>query len=163
MSIPTNKIINRQEILKKDEAFQRNILIKLQEQHRPIARALWNEHQSRLYPDLLNISNEPTVANLLQNSMESLNSEDSLQIQVLAQANLLTITDGQTASYILDRLNGQEKSSINESFPSIVALIRDNYLKMSKKTFLRLICEKTFESADEKWKKHIQNPHIPHP
>jgi hypothetical protein len=82
--------------------------------------------------------------------MESINQEDCLQIQYLARPNLLPIADVETTNHILDRLDDNENVAMNENFPEIVDLIKFNYLKISKKTFIRLVKEKTFESGDEK-------------
>jgi hypothetical protein len=151
MSIPSNKPVDKREILKRDERVQRDIILKLQEQNRPVAVALWAEHQKTLYPDIMHVSNAPTLQNLLANSQESLNQQDSLQLSYIARTNLLSITDNneEITNYILDRLDDNERNAMNENFPEIVELVKTNYIKMSKKTFIRLIREKTFESGEE--------------
>jgi sulfur relay (sulfurtransferase) DsrC/TusE family protein len=152
MSIPSNKPVDKREILKRDERVQRDIILKLQEKNRPVAEALWAEHQKTLYPDIMHVSNAPTLQNLLANSQESLNQEDSLQISYLARTNLLSITDNdeEITNFILDRLDDNERNAMNENFPEIVDLVKTNYIKMSKKTFIRVIKEKTFESGEDK-------------
>jgi sulfur relay (sulfurtransferase) DsrC/TusE family protein len=151
MSIPSNRPVNKREILKRDERVQRDIILKLQERNRPIAESMWAEHQKTLYPDIMHVSNAPTLQNLLANSQESLNQEDSLQISYLARTNLLSITDNdeEITNYILDRLDDNERVAMNENFHEIVEVVKTNYIKMSKKTFIRLIREKTFNSGEE--------------
>jgi hypothetical protein len=152
MSIPTNRPVDKREILKRDERVQRDIILKLQEKNRPVAEALWAEHKKTLYPDIMHVSNALTLQNLLANSQESLNQEDSLQISYLARTNLSSITDNdeEITNFILDRLDDNERNAMNENFPEIVELVKTNYIKMSKKTFIRLIREKTFESGEDK-------------
>jgi sulfur relay (sulfurtransferase) DsrC/TusE family protein len=152
MSIPSNRPVDKREILKRDERVQRDIILKLQEKNRPVAEALWAEHQKTLYPDIMHVSNAPTLQNLLANSQESLNQEDSLQISYLARTNLLSITDNdeEITNFILDRLDDNERNAMNENFPEIIELVKTNYIKMSKKTFIRLIKQQTFESGEDK-------------
>jgi hypothetical protein len=125
--IPTNTVVNRQSLLAQDQARNRAVAINLQNKFIPTRDALWLEHQYLLYPDIMHISNTPTLQNLLANEMESNNQDDTLQTENLARQNLSSITDEKTTEYILDRLTMDDMNNLNQNFPQILRLIKEKY------------------------------------
>ena len=56
--------------------------------------------------------------------------------------NLLTITDQDTANYILDRLNDDDINNMNQHFPSILKTIKTKYTNMNKDKFIDIVKSK---------------------
>jgi hypothetical protein len=77
--ISGSKIVDKNKVLVKDEALQRQIAINLQKKFAPISKAIFREEQALRYPNTVNISNEPTLGMLIANNKESAINSDSLQ------------------------------------------------------------------------------------
>jgi hypothetical protein len=103
--IPGSKIVDKNAILVRDEAIQRQISINLQKKFDPISKALFREEQALRYPNTINISNEPSLGMLIASERDSALNNDSLQSYSIARNQLLTIADSSTTDYILDRLD----------------------------------------------------------
>jgi hypothetical protein len=56
-------------------------------------KAIFKEKQMELYPNLLQVSNEPSLANLIANERDSGLNSDGLQSYSLAKNNIMTIAD----------------------------------------------------------------------
>jgi hypothetical protein len=138
--IPTNKFVNQKNLLAQDEARNRAVAINLQNKFIPTRDALWLEHL--LYPDIMHISNTPSLQNLLANEMESNNQDDTLQTENLARQNLSSITDEKTTEYILDRLSMDDMNNLNQNFPQILRLIKEKYTNMNKNKFIDIVKSK---------------------
>jgi hypothetical protein len=108
-----SKIVDKNKILAKDEANQRQITINLQNKFKPIAEAMFREEQSLRYPNTLLVSNEPTVAMLIADDRDSDINSDTLQSYSLARNQLLTISTPEIADFILDRLDDLEIQTLN--------------------------------------------------
>jgi hypothetical protein len=106
LSMAGSKVVDKNTILAKDEAVQRQRSISLQKKFDPISRAMFKEKQNKLCPNLLQVSQEPSLANLIANERDSGLNSDSLQSYSLAKNNLMTIADEDTSDFILDRLSG---------------------------------------------------------
>ena len=141
-SVPTNHFVDKNTLLAQDLARNRQITLNLQQKFAPISDALWSEHQQALYPDMLQVRNPPSLVNLLANTLESTNQTDSLQLEALGMTNLLTITDQDTANYILDRLNDDDINNMNQNFPSILKTIKTKYTNMNKDKFIDIVKSK---------------------
>ncbi len=133
--IPTNKFVNQKNLLAQDEARNRAVAINLQNKFIPTRDALWAEHQSNIYPDIMHVRNIPTLQNILANELESTNQNDSLQTENLAKQNLSTITDEATIEYILDRLSMDDMNNLNQNFPQILRTIKEKYKNINKNKF----------------------------
>jgi hypothetical protein len=140
--IPTNKFVNQKSLLAQDETRNRAVAINLQNKFIPTRDALWLEHQYLLYPDIMHISNTPSLQNLLANEMESNNQDDTLQTENLARQNLSSITDEATTEYILDRLSMDDMNNMNQNFPQILRLIKEKYTNMNKNKFIDIVKSK---------------------
>jgi hypothetical protein len=147
-SIAGSKIVDKKAILAKDEAVQRNIAINLQKKFDPISKAMFREKQLELYPNLLQVSNEPSLANLIANERDSGLNSDGLQSYSLAKNNLMTIADEETSNYILDRLNDEQIQTLNQGFPGFVKTLRDNYKNIDKNKFIDLVKSDTLNIPD---------------
>ena len=143
--IPRNKFIDQRTSLAQDLAQTRQITLNLQKKAEPISDAQWREHQLTLYPDLLMVSNHPSLANLLANNLETTNQSDSLQLENLGMSNLITITDQETANYIMDRLDDVDIDYMNQNFPTILKLIKTKYSKMNKDKFIEIVKSQSTE------------------
>ena len=141
-SVPTNHFVDKNTLLAQDLARNRQITLNLQQKFAPISDALWSEHQQALYPDMLQVQNPPSLVNLLANTLESTNQTDSLQLEALGMTNLLTITDQDTANYILDRLNDDDINNMNQHFPEILKTIKTKYTNMNKDKFIDIVKSK---------------------
>jgi hypothetical protein len=119
-SIAGSKIVDKKAILSRDEAVQRQIAIKLQNKFDPISKAMFRDKQMELYPNLLQVSSNESLANLIANERDSGLQTDTLQSYSLAKNNLLTIADDNTSDYILDRLSEQQIQTLNQGFPRFV-------------------------------------------
>jgi hypothetical protein len=97
-SIAGSKVVDKNAILARDESIQRNIAITLQKKFDPLSKAMFREKQQELYPNWLQVSNEPSLANLIANDKDSNLNTDSLQSFSLAKRNLLTISDESTTN-----------------------------------------------------------------
>jgi hypothetical protein len=147
-SIAGSKIVDNKAILAQDEAVQRNIAINLQKKFDPLSKAMFREKQQELYPNLLQVSNEPSLANLIANEKDSNLQTDSLQSYSLAKNNLLTIADVNTTDYILDRLSDENIQTLNQSFPKFVKILTTKYKNIDKNKFIELIKSDTFDIPD---------------
>jgi hypothetical protein len=101
-----------------------------------------------LYPNLLQVSNEPSLANLIANEKDSNLQTDSLQSYSLAKNNLLTIADENTTDYILDRFSDENIQTLNQSFPKFVKILTTKYKNIEKNKFIELIKSDTFDIPD---------------
>jgi hypothetical protein len=144
-SISGSKIVDNNAILARDQAVQRQIAINLQKKFDPISRAMFREKQNELYPNLLQVSNEPSLANLIANDRDSNLQTDSLQSYSLAKNNLLRIADSDTSDYILDRLDDQQIQTLNQGFPKFVKILTTKYKNIDKNKFIELVKSDTFE------------------
>jgi hypothetical protein len=143
MNIPTSKVVDKQSILKRDGEIQRALAINLQKKFEPKSRALWKEHQDEMYLNTLQVSNEPSLTNLIANEKESENQSDVLQSESLTKSNLPTITDDNTSDYILDRLEFYEIQVLNQRFPEFLAILKEKLKKINKDSFISLIKSET--------------------
>jgi hypothetical protein len=134
-----SKIVDKNKILARDEANQRQITINLQKKFEPIAQAMFREEQLLRYPNTLSVSNEPTLAMLIANERDSDINSDTLQSYSLARNQLLTISSPETADFILDRLDDQEIQTLNQIFPSFIETLTKNYKNIDKNRFIELI------------------------
>ena len=134
-SIPTNQFVDQRQVLAQDLARNRQITLNLH----PISDALWSEHQASLYPTMLQVRNPPSLANLLANELESTNQTDPLQLEGLGMTNLLTITDQDTADYIMDRLDDEDVNNMNQHWVAILKTIKTKYTKMNKDKFIDIV------------------------
>jgi hypothetical protein len=147
--IAGSKIVDKNAILVRDEAIQRQISINLQKKFDPISKALFREEQALRYPNTINVSmNEPTLGMLIASERDSALNSDSLQSYSLARNQLLTIADADTADYILDRLNDSEIQTLNQSFPKFIKILSTKYKNIDKNKFIELIKNDTFELPD---------------
>jgi hypothetical protein len=121
-SISGSKIVDKNTILSRDESIQRQIAINLQNQFDPLSKAMFTDKQMELYPNLLQVSNEPSLANLIANERDTSLSTDTLQSYSLAKNNLLTIADVNTTDYILDRLSDENIQTLNQGFPKFMKI-----------------------------------------
>jgi hypothetical protein len=112
-SISGSKVIDKNAMLSRDESIQRQIAINLQKKFDPLSKAIFREKQQELYPNLLQVSNEPSLANLIANKKDSNLQTDTLQSYSLAKNILLTIADANTTDYILDRLRDDNIQTLN--------------------------------------------------
>jgi hypothetical protein len=144
-SIPNSKILDKNAILAKDRAVQRQIDINLQKKFDPISKAMFREKQQELYPNILQVSNQPSLADLIANEQDSVLQNDPLQSYLLAKNNLLTIADLQTSDYILDRLNDDDINTLNQSFPKFIQMLSTKYKNIDKNKFIELIKSSTVE------------------
>jgi hypothetical protein len=147
-SISGSKIVDKNTILSRDEAVQRNIAINLQKKFDPLSKAIFREKQMELYPNLLQVSNEPSLANLIANEKDSNLQTDSLQSYSLAKNNLLTIADENTTDYILDRLTDENIQTLNQSLPKFVKTLSTKYKNIDKNKFIELIKSDTIIIPD---------------
>ena len=81
MFLNTNKFVDQRSVLAKDQARNRQIAISLQNKFVPTRNALWAEHQQTVYPNVMNVSNAPSLQMLLSDEQQSYNQADSLQIE----------------------------------------------------------------------------------
>jgi hypothetical protein len=137
--IPTAKVIDKQAVLKQDEANQRSLAIQLQQKFSPISKALWRQHQSDTYLNTLSVSNEMSLANLIANEKESENQGDILQSENLAMQNLLTIADQKASEYIIDRLDNDDIQVLNQRLPELLSTLKKKYKNINKDAFIALI------------------------
>jgi hypothetical protein len=137
--IPTAKVIDRQAVLKQDEAIQRNLAIQLQQKFSPISKAIWRDHQNETYLNTLSVSNEISLANLIANERESENQGDALQSENLAMQNLLTIAEENASIYILDRLDTDDIQVLNQRFSELLTILKKKYKNINKDAFIALI------------------------
>jgi hypothetical protein len=144
-SIAGSKVIDKNSILSKDEAIQRQIAINLQKKFDPLSKAMFREKQQELYPNLLQVSSNESLANLIANERDSGLQTDTLQSYSLAKKNLLTISDDDTSNYILDRLNDEQIQTLNQSFPKFVKILTTKYKNIDKNKFIELIKSDTFD------------------
>jgi hypothetical protein len=147
-SIAGSKVVDKKAILARDENFQRQISINLQKNFDPMTKAMFREKQQELYPNLLQVSNEPSLANLIANEKDSNLQTDILQSYSLAKNNLLTIADNIKSDYILDRLNEEQIKTLNQSFPKFVKILTTKYKNIDKNKFIELIKSETFDIPD---------------
>ncbi len=147
-SIAGSKIVDKNAMLSRDESIQRQIAINLQRKFDPLSKAMFRDKQMELYPNLLQVSNEPSLANLIANEKDSNLQTDSLQSYSLAKNNLLTIADSNTSDYILDRLNEEQIQTLNQSFPKFVKILTTKYKNIDKNKFIELIKSDTFDVTD---------------
>jgi hypothetical protein len=147
-SIPGSRVVDKKAILARDENYQRQISINLQKNFDPMSKALFREKQQELYPNLLQVSNELSLANLIANEKDSNLQTDSLQSYILAKNNLLTIADANTTDYILDRLSDENIQTLNQSFPKFVKILTTKYKNIDKNKFIELIKSDTFDIPD---------------
>lgn len=145
MSIAGSKIVDKNAILVRDEAVQRQIAINLQKKFEPISKALFREKQAETYLNTLMVSNEPTVANLIANARDSVLQNDELQSYSLARNNLLSIADQDTTDYILDRLEDRDISTLNQRFPAFIKILTTKYKNIDKNKFIELIKNESFD------------------
>ena len=138
-SIPTNHFVDQRTVLAQDLARNRQITINLQKKFAPISDALCSEHQASLYPTILQVRNPPSLANLLANELESTNQTDPLQLEGLGMTNLLTITDQDTADYIMDRLDDEDIDNMNQHWVAILKTIKTKYTKINKDKFIDIV------------------------
>jgi hypothetical protein len=131
-SIPGSKVVDKNAILARDEAVQRQISINLQKKFDPISKAMFRERQMELYPNLLQVSQEPSLANLIANERDSNLQTDILQDYSLGKVNLMTIADEETSNYILDRLSDENIQTLNQSFPKFVEMLTTKYKNLDK-------------------------------
>jgi hypothetical protein len=143
-----SKVIDKNSILSKDEAIQRQIAINLQKKFDPISKAMFREKQQELYPNLLQVSSNESLANLIANERDSGLQTDKLQSYSLAKNNLLTISDDDTSNYILDRLNEEQIQTLNQSFPKFVKVLTTKYKNIDKNKFIDLVKSDTFDIPD---------------
>jgi hypothetical protein len=146
--IPGSKIVDKNAILVRDEAIQRQISINLQKKFDPISKALFREEQALRYPNTINISNEPSLGMLIASERDSALNNDSLQSYSIARNQLLTIADSSTTDYILDRLDDSEIQTLNQSFPKFITILSTKYKNIDKNKFIELIKNDTFELPD---------------
>jgi hypothetical protein len=109
---------------------------------------MFRDKQMELYPNLLQVSNQPSLANLIANERDAALNTDSLQSYSLAKNNLLTIADVNTTDYILDRLNEEQIQTLNQSFPKFVKILTTKYKNIDKNKFIELIKSDTFDIPD---------------
>jgi hypothetical protein len=147
-SIAGSKVVDKSLILARDESIQRNIAINLMKKFDPLSKAMFREKQQELYPNLLQVSNEPSLANLIANDKDSNLQTDTLQSFSLAKRNLLTIADANTSDYILDRLSDENIQTLNQSFPKFVKILTTKYKNIDKNKFIELIKSDTFDIPD---------------
>jgi hypothetical protein len=144
-SIAGSKVIDKNSILSKDEAIQRQIAINLQKKFDPLSKAMFRGKQQELYPNLLQVSSNESLANLIANERDSGLQTDKLQSYSLAKNNLLSIADDDTSNYILDRLNEEQIQTLNQSFPKFVKVLTTRYKNINKNKFIELIKSDTFD------------------
>jgi hypothetical protein len=138
--IAGTKIVDKNAILVRDEAVQRQLSINLQKKFDPISKAMFREEQALKYPNTINVSmNEPTLGMLIANERDSSINSDSLQSYSLARNQLLTIADGETADYILDRLDDKEIQTLNQRFPAFIDTLTTEYKNINKDKFIELV------------------------
>jgi hypothetical protein len=111
----------------------------LQKKFDPISKAMFREQQALKYPNTISVSNEPSLGMLIANERDSSINSDSLQSYSLARNQLLTIADGETSDYILDRLNDKEIQTLNQRFPKIIDTLTTEYKNIDKDKFIELI------------------------
>jgi phage FluMu protein gp41 len=146
--ISGSKIVDKNKVLVKDEALQRQIAINLQNKFAPISKAIFREQQALRYPNTISISNEPTLGMLIANNKESAINSDSLQSYSLARNQLLTIADSETTDYILDRLDDDDIQNLNQKFPSFIKTLTEKYKNIDKNKFIQLIKIDSTEDID---------------
>jgi hypothetical protein len=144
-SIAGSKVVDKNAILARDENIQRQISINLQKNFDPLSKATFREKQQELYPNLLQVSNEPSLANLIANEKDSNFNTDNLRSYSLAKNNLPTITDQNTTDYIVDRLSDENIQTLNQSFPKFVKILTTKYKNIDKNKFIELIKSDTFD------------------
>jgi hypothetical protein len=137
--IAGSKIVDKNAILVRDEAVQRQISINLQKKFDPISKAMFREQQALKYPNTISVSNEPSLGMLIENERDSSINLDSLQSYYLARNQLLTIADGEAADYILDRLNDKEIQTLNQRFPAFIEKLTTEYKNINKDKFIELV------------------------
>jgi hypothetical protein len=147
-SISGSKIVDKNAMLSRDESIQRQIAINLQKKFDPLSKAMFRDKQMELYPNLLQVSNEPSLANLIANERDTALNTDGLQSYSLAKNNLLTIADVNTTDYILDRLSDENIQTLNQSFPKFVKILTTKYKNIDKNKFIELIKSDTFDIPD---------------
>jgi hypothetical protein len=103
---------------------------------------MFREKQMELYPNLLQVSNEPSLANLIANERDSNLQSDALQSYSLAKNN------DNTSDYILDRLTEEQTQTLNQSFPRFVKILTTKYKNIDKNKFIELIKSDTFDIPD---------------
>jgi hypothetical protein len=147
-SIAGSKIVDKKAILSRDEAVQRQIAIKLQNKFDPISKAMFREKQMELYPNILQVSSNESLANLIANERDSGIQTDTLQSYSLAKNNLLTIADDNTSDYILDRLTEEQIQTLNQGFPRFVRILTTKYKNIDKNKFIDLVKSDTLNIPD---------------
>jgi hypothetical protein len=147
-SISGSKIVDKNAMLSRDESIQRQIAINLQKKFDPLSKAIFRDKQMELYPNLLQVSNEPSLANLIANERDTALNTDGLQSYSIAKNNLLTIADVNTTDYILDRLSDENIQTLNQSFPKFVKILTTKYKNIDKNKFIELIKSDTFDIPD---------------
>jgi hypothetical protein len=134
-----SKIVDKNKILARDEANQRQISINLQKKFEPIADAIFGEEQLLRYPNTLLVSNEPTLSMLIASDRDSDINSDVLQSYSLARNQLLTISTPENADFILNRLDDLEIQNLNQKFPSFIETLTKKYKNIDKNRFIELI------------------------
>jgi hypothetical protein len=135
-SISGSKVVDKNVMLSRDESIQRQIAINLQKKFDPLSKAIFREKQQELYPNLLQVSNEPSLAILIANEKDSNLQTDSLQSYSLAKNNLLTIADVNTTDYILDRLSDKIFKLLINHFRSLLRFLPQNIRTLIKTSLL---------------------------
>jgi hypothetical protein len=137
--IAGSKIVDKNSLLARDEAVQRQISINLQKKFDPVSKAMFREQQALKYPNTISVSNEPSLGMLIANERDSSINLDSLQSYSLARNQLLTIADGEIADYILDRLDDKEIQTLNQRFPAFKEKLTTEYKNINKDKFIELV------------------------
>jgi hypothetical protein len=81
---------------------------------------MFREKQMEHYPNILQVSSNESLANLIANERDFGLQTNTLQSYSLAKNNLLTIADDDTSDYILDRLTEEQIQKLNQGFPRFV-------------------------------------------
>jgi hypothetical protein len=109
---------------------------------------MFREKQMEHYPNILQVSSNESLANLIANEQDFGLQTNTLQSYSLAKNNLLTIADDDTSDYILDRLTEEQIQKSNQGFPRFVRILTTKYKNIDKNKVIDLVKSDTLNIPD---------------
>lgn len=122
-----------------DEASQRQIRIKLDNQYNQEAKSFWNAKQMQTYPNMMQITPDiPTTASLITNEVQAQVADEQQQYGIAMQ-NLVKITNVSNAEYIIQHLSPDDIFYMNTYFRDIVSKVMKTASRMSNNVFINFV------------------------
>jgi len=134
--------INDLRVLKvNNDAKDRKVKIALFKKEDEIGREKFRMTQEQLYPNLIQVTPETTLQQIITEQNERLAQDMEQQYQI-AERNLLTIADKQNAEYMLDHLEDEEIRYMNSKFDYLVSQLKAQYTNVNKLIFINYVKQK---------------------